>query len=148
MDKRQSDIKIIFVIGSMKEMDKPAKVSYEYKRWPPIDREIIAAMEMTYTQKTTVTPKFFDKDGHPTKVDGAPAWFADNTDVISLEPASDGLSCVIKSVGAIGTANITMQADAKIGEGTSDLFGTLSINVIAGEATQVTLEASTPEENE
>lgn len=143
---KRHKIQVIFVVGPVKELISPVKPTPQYKKWPALFREISMGFRLTDSQRVTLTPRFADKHGHPAEVDGIPEWFTDNSDVVALQPAADGKSCVVSALGALGSATITMKADARLGEGVVDLFGTLVIDVTGGEATQVTLEAGTPEE--
>lgn len=108
------------------------------------------ATTLTATQQRVVSPRFEDKKGNPAKVDGAPTWSTDNTDVLALEPAADGLSCVVKAVGPLtqpdSPAMVTMTADADLGEGFEPVIGTIEFEVGPGKATVVTLEAGEPTE--
>ena len=70
----------------------------------------------------------------------------DNTDVLALTPAGDGMSCIVAAVGAIGTGIVTLTADADMGGGVKPVIGTLEVSITAGEATNVVLTPSTPTE--
>lgn len=104
------------------------------------------ATEITVTQQLPVTVEFRDKKGNPAKVDGAPVWATDNTDVLALTPAADGLSCNVVAVGVIGIGTVQVTADADLGAGVVPVIGTLEISVTAGAAAVVTLTPGTPTE--
>lgn len=108
----------------------------------------MASFEMSASQQTILSVKFVDKKGNPAKVDGVPEWSTDNTDVLALTPDANGLgmACLVQAVGPLGTGMVTLKADADLGSGVVELIGTLEIVVGAGTATNVTIEASTPEE--
>lgn len=95
------------------------------------------AVEMTTIDQFNVTVAPKDAKGNPAPIEN-PQWLTDNTDVLSLTPSSDGLSCLVKSVGIPGTANVQFSSDAKIGEGEVILMGTLAVTV--GPAQAVTVE--------
>ena len=110
---------------------------HKYKRWPIIGGELLVAFQLTITQECKVTTKIVDAKGNPAQVDGIPAWLTDNPNVVALTPSSDGLSCLVAAVGPIGTATVSMTADADLGAGTETLVG---IPVIAaGPAQAITL---------
>ena len=97
------------------------------------------SFQIPYGSQFPVSVDFKDNKGNPAKVDGAPAWATDNPAILTLEPAADGLSCVVKSTGVVGTATVQMTADADLGAGTKALLGTLEVEVTAREATSVAL---------
>lgn len=108
--------------------------------------EVIMAFDLAATQQVPVSVAFTDKKGNPAPVDGVPTWSTDNSEVLALTPAADGLSCVVAAVGPLGSATVTLQADADLGEGVVSIVGSLSVNVTAGSATVVALTPGVPEE--
>lgn len=104
------------------------------------------AFDLTDTQEVLVSVDLKTKRGNPAKVDGVPEWSTDNTEVLALTPAADGLSCTVSAVGPLGTANVTLKADADLGAGVTPIFGVLEVNVTAGQATVVTLKPGAPTE--
>ncbi len=91
-----------------------------------------------------ITPK--DKAGQPAKVDGAPVWLTSNSEVLTVETAADGLSAVVTAVGPLGTATISVSADADLGEGSTPLSGSIDIEVQGGAAVTLDLQPGTPED--
>lgn len=104
------------------------------------------AFTLKDTQRVQLSVKFVDKVGNPAKVDGIPEWSVDNPNVAKLEPAADGLSCMVSAVGPLGTAKVTLKADADLGAGVSEIAGTFDLEVVASAASIVTIEAGTPED--
>ncbi len=104
------------------------------------------AFELTDCQQVTLSVTFLDKKGNPARVDGAPAWLVDNPNVLALTPAADGLSCLVSAVGPLGSALVTLTADADLGAGVVSVIGTFAVDVTAGAATTVAITAGTPEE--
>lgn len=103
------------------------------------------ATQMTITQFTTVRVKrFLDARGNPAIVDGVPEWNTDNSDILALEPADDGMSCKVTAVGMVGAAMVQMTADADLGAGFKPLVGTIEFDITPGQATTVELEVDTP----
>lgn len=107
---------------------------------------ILFMAKLTATQQAPITVDFKDKKGNVAQPDGVPEWFTDNTDVLSLTSAADGLSCVAAAVGPLGTATVTMRADAKMGTEVQEVIGTLQIDVGPGDATVVNLNLGAPTE--
>lgn len=75
-----------------------------------------------------------DKRGNPAKLDGMPVWTSSDESVATVTPSEDGMSATILSLGATGTAQISVSADADLGEGVRTMTGSALIDVIAGEA--------------
>lgn len=61
-------------------------------------------------------------------------------------PATDGLSAEVAAVGPLGTAKVSVTADADLGSGTKAIFGELDITVTQGEAVGFTIALSDPVE--
>lgn len=82
-----------------------------------------------------------DKFGNMAKVDGAPAWAVTDASLATVEVAADGLSAVLKPVGAVGSFKVQVSADADLGEGVKAILGELDIELLSGEAVAVALVA-------
>lgn len=135
---------VVFCLGLIHEVAGTVAPTPQYHKRSK--RTPIMAFKMTDTQQVSVSPKFLDKKGNPAQVDGPPEWLTDNSDVLALEPATDGLSCLVKAVGALGTGTVTVRADADLGTGVVPLIGTLEIEITGSMAMQVALTPGTPTE--
>lgn len=133
----------VFGFGPVREQGKEPVV-----RTPQFfssrEERILFMAKLTATQQAPISVDFKDKKGNVAQPDGIPEWSTDNTDVLSLTPSTDGLSCVAAAVGPLGTATVTMRADAKLGEEVQEVIGTLQIDVGPGDATVVNLNLGTP----
>jgi len=136
---------MIAVLGIVSESTGPVLPTPQYKRWPVIG-VLLVATQLTSTQKQTLSVVFTDAKGNPAPVDGAPAWGVDNPNVLALSPAPDGLSCTIAAVGPLGTARVSIQADADMGAGVIPLAGVYDVEVIAGLAAVVQVSAGAIQE--
>jgi hypothetical protein len=114
----------------------------------PYRGEVLVMATMTNTQRKLVHFKVKNRRGGPAKFDGTPEWFSDNSDVLRLEPAEDGMSCYVYAVGPLtdSPVNVTMRADADLGAGVRPLLGTISFEITAGEATVIELQDEPAEE--
>jgi len=99
---------------------------------------------LTDEQQVTLSVGFKTAAGNPAKVDGLPIWASSDESIVSLVVAADGLSAVAVS-GALGSAQISVQADADLGEGVRTITSTLDIEVHAAEAVSVLVVVGTPE---
>lgn len=106
----------------------------------------VTMLNLTDTQQATLSIQPVDKKGNPAPVDGVPVWASSNTEVLTVEPAADGMSAVAKAVGPLGSAVVSVKVDADLGSGVTELSGGLDVSVSGGGATSITVTAGTPEE--
>lgn len=96
----------------------------------------------------TVSISFVDAKGKPAKVDGVPTWSVDDATIVdSVTPAADGLSAVLHITDTTGATNLTVDADADLGSGVTDVIVVDTISVIPGDAVagNLTFGAVTPD---
>lgn len=101
---------------------------------------------LTDSQKCalSITPK--TAAGNPALVDGVPEWSVSNPDILTLEVAEGGLSAVVLANGPVGESQVSVTADADLGEGVAAITGVLDVQVKAGQAVSLSIDAATPEE--
>ncbi len=97
-------------------------------------------------QKVTLAVRPIDAAGNPAAIDGAPAWTVEgaNPEILTLAPSADGLSCEALTVGPLGTCQVKVAADARIGPEVKTITGVLDIEVRGGEAVSLAVDASVP----
>ncbi len=139
LDAVCDEVRIIPILGPIREAEQPVKPS-RCNSQPARKRNLLMAFSMSDSQQVTVTIKAVDKKGNAATLDGVPEWSSDNSDVLALTPSPDGMSCLVQAVGPLGTGNITMKADADLGTGTTEIVGTLEVDITGGQATVVTLD--------
>lgn len=101
------------------------------------------------TATATLTPK--TAAGKPAKLDGAPTWAIDPLEGAgTLEVSGDGLSCKYVSPDDVPTnpvANVTVTADADLGEGVETISDSIQFTIKSPKASSlglnVTLEPKT-----
>lgn len=103
-------------------------------------------LKLTSTQQVTLSLAIEDKRGNPAQIDGKPNWSTSDSTKLSIEPSEDGKTCLVKAVGPVGAAQVSVEADADLGEGVVPINATGDFEVIAGQASAVKLSAGTPEE--
>lgn len=96
-------------------------------------------------QKVKLSILPVDAKGNPAAVDGVPVWASSDDGVIAVIPSADGLSATATAVGKVGTAQVSVTADADLGDGVSNIAGVLDVTVVAGQAVSVGVTAGTPE---
>lgn len=105
----------------------------------------MSVLILTDAQKVRLSVGFTNPVGNPAPVDGVPQWTVSDENIIDLQVAADGLSAEAITKGPLGTAQVTVTADADMGEGTRSITGTLDLEVRASEAVAVGITAGTPE---
>ena len=98
------------------------------------------------SKEVDVAIKPLDKKNHPAQVDGVPVWASSDPAIASVTPAADGLSAVVKATDNLGSVQISVTADADLGEGVAPITGILDLEVIGGAAATMTIVAGTPRE--
>ncbi len=97
------------------------------------------------SEQMRVSVEFVDRRGNPAEVQD-PEWMTDNSELLALEPSEDGKSCLVKAVGPLGLANVTLRADADTGEGVVPILATGEVEVTPGKARTARLRFDPPEE--
>jgi hypothetical protein len=80
-----------------------------------------------------------DHAGNPATVDGAPTWESSDLNVLTVEPSADGMTCFAVPV-ALGTADVTVTADADLGEGVTSITNVITITITPGTADHLDIE--------
>lgn len=96
-------------------------------------------MIITTSQEIDLAIAPVDKRGNPAQIDGVPVWLSSDPDIVTINPAPDGLSAIARAVGPTGNAEIVVTADADLGTGTKAIQGTIEIDVAAGQATSLSI---------
>lgn len=99
----------------------------------PIDKRLLGC-----------TISYVDAAGNAARVDGVPVWDTDRPDLIALVPTVDGMGCDIAPIGPLGNAQITVTADADLGEGVRSLVTLGTIECVAGDAVGGTINFPEP----
>lgn len=97
-------------------------------------------------QRVTINVSPVDAKGNPAQVDGAPVWAVVGPGIVTLEPSSDGFTCVATTTGELGTTQLTVTADADVGEGIQTISGLLDLEVVGGVAVGLAIAAGIPED--
>lgn len=106
----------------------------------------ITMVLLTDSQEIDLAIKPLTKKGHPAQVDGTPVWSSSDPQIATVNPAADGLSCVVRAGANLGSVQISVTADADLGAGVAPLTGVLDLEVIGGGAATMSIIAGTPRE--
>ena len=103
------------------------------------------AITITASQFFTAAVSAVDARGNPATLDGPPTWTVSDPALLALTVETDG-SARVAAVGPTGNAQLTVTADADLGEGVRALSGLLDVTVAPGEAVALTITPSVPQE--
>lgn len=84
-----------------------------------------------------------DKFGNPAPVEGV-TFESSDTSLATVNVSPDGLSAEVVPVGPVGTLQLKVTADPKIGPEVGVLTGLLDIEILAGEAVTLTINPGAP----
>lgn len=98
---------------------------------------------ITNEEKVQVTLAPTTAAGNPATLDGAPTWTVTTGDA-TLEVAADGLSAFLVSGAADINSQVTVTADADLGEGVVTLTDTIDLAVVAASASVLGAVVATP----
>jgi len=101
-------------------------------------------MQLPDDKSVTASLAYVDAKGNPALVEGAPVWTTDRPDIVTVTPAADGMSAVIAPVGPLGSAQISVDADADLGAGVTNLTTLGQVDVIAGTAVAGSMNFGAP----
>lgn len=101
------------------------------------------AFILTADQTVALSLSFKDREGNAAEVDGLPQWASSDGSVAAVEVSEDGLSAVVVSKLA-GQAQVSVTADARLGDEVVPVFGTFDVQVVPGEAAIIEIAAGTP----
>ena len=105
----------------------------------------VKSMKITDVQKVVGSIAPQDAAGNPAPVDGVPVWESSDTSIVTVTAAPDGMSAVVEAVGPLGTAQVSVSADADTGEGVVTITALADIEVLASQATAVGISFGVPE---
>ena len=102
-------------------------------------------MQLPDDKSVSATVAFTDAKGNAAQVQGAPSWTVDPPDsVVTMAVAADGLSATFTPVGPLGSAQVSVSADADLGDGVTTITGLGTIEVIAGTAVTASINFGAP----
>lgn len=101
-------------------------------------------MSITIDQKVTASVKFVDRAGNAARVDGLPSWSSSDSNVAEVVASEDGMTAVVLAKG-VGSVQISVTADADLGEGVKPLTRAATLEVVSGEAVDEQITFGEPE---
>jgi hypothetical protein len=104
----------------------------------------MATLVLTDVQKVGLKVNPVSKAGNPAPVDGLPKWSTSDESVLTLSVSEDGLSCEAVTTGKLGTAQVSVVADADLGDGVTEITAVLDVEVKASAAVNLGLDVGVP----
>lgn len=104
------------------------------------------AMGIVGDEFKAVTIEITDATGKPAKVNGVPVWASSDEKVLHAMARPDGMGGVVELIG-VGTAHITVTANADMGMGISNIVGTsedITVSAAIAMATKIGVTMGTP----
>ena len=87
-----------------------------------------------------------DGEGNLAPLDGFPTFESSDPTVAEVVDNGDGTATVVSRLA--GNAQVTMRADALVGDGVIEVLATLDVTVVPGQAVAVTIAAGVPQSKE
>lgn len=100
-------------------------------------------MQLTADQEVALSVSGRDTYGNAVDIGGDTAWLSSDERIISIRPGANATSATAVAVGPSGTASVTVTNDANR-DGTGDFMGSLAIDVVAGDISEITITAAEP----
>lgn len=97
---------------------------------------------LTDSQQVKLTLKGQSAAGNEAPLENIVVTSSDES-IVTVTKESDD-SFILSSTGAVGTSQIQVTADARIGAGESEISGVETISVVSGEAIQIGLSFDDP----
>jgi len=108
---------------------------------PPTGSEAFT-VQLTADQQVDLSITGQDNYGNPVAISGDTQWKSSDEAIISVT-VHDPSHATAVAVGPVGSAAVTVTNDVNQ-DGTGDYIGSLAIDVVAGQMTEITVVAGTP----
>jgi hypothetical protein len=125
--------KLDFKIGPVKQRFLPP---FPHKRYT------FMTLVLADDQQVTLAVSGTDDRGNPAPLDPSVQviWAVSDTTLLSVVPSTDTLSCVIASLGPLGTAQVTVSATIN----NNQVMGTLDVQIVNSAAVTLSITPGVP----
>jgi hypothetical protein len=110
---------------------------------PKIGLNLMATINTEQKVQYTISPT--TDEGNPARIDGIPQWESSDTNIVTVAPAGDGMSCMAISGTVEGSATVTVTADADLGQGVRNITESQEVRVTLAEASKLGLKPGEPQ---
>ena len=105
---------------------------------------ITVTMQLTADEQVDLSITGEDAYGNSVDITGDIVWLSSDESIITVTAdTADPQKALAAAVGPAGTASVTVTNDADR-DGTGDFMGSLAIDVVAGDITEITVVAAEP----
>ena len=101
-------------------------------------------MQLTADQQVELSITGQDNYGNPVEITGNTQWLSSDETIVTLT-VHDPSHATAVAVGPVGSAAVKVTNDVN-NDGTGDYIGSLAVDVVAGEMTEIAVVAGTPED--
>ena len=101
---------------------------------------------LTVTQQAGLSVSYVDANGNNALVDGNPIWAVSDASVLEVIEGASPFEVTVRATGVTGTAQVSVTADADLGDGVREIIETLDVTVGPGEAVGANITTAAPEE--
>jgi hypothetical protein len=102
----------------------------------------VVTMQLTADQQVDLSISGEDAYGNAVPITGDVQWLSSDESIITIDQHDDTHATAV-AVGPVGTASVTVTNDADR-DGTGDFMGSLAIDVVAGDITEISIDAGEP----
>jgi hypothetical protein len=108
-----------------------------------------STLTLTDLEKVSLFIEPIDAAGNPASVENI-TWGCSDPSILTVEQVNDpeqprtGTRAIVTTVGPLGTARVTVEADALLGDGVELIQGFLDVVVVGSKAVSFTVGAGTP----
>lgn len=132
------------------DRQEPSRMRIEFLSVDPIEFFLEARMiTITDEQQVAAFLRPVTAAGNPAQVDGVPTWSVSDPEKLSVAASPDGMSAVLSAVGPLTEQGIpvqvTVEADADLGEGFRPITAVGEVVIRASEAVSMSVQFGTPE---
>lgn len=112
------------------------------------DTAMPLTVRMKVGQRCRLKANIRDDRGQPAQVEPSSATWAVQFGAVEVRPEPDGVSCTVRAIpGSEGTSHVVFTGDADLGEGKRLILDVAEVVVSPREASSVSLESDTPEDD-
>lgn len=94
----------------------------------------VMATILTVDQVADATAEFTDAYNNPARIDGVPQWSSADETILTIAPSEDGMTAVATPAGPLGMVQVSVRADADLGEGMQEVILLGEVEVVGGRA--------------
>lgn len=108
----------------------------------------MATKDLGVNQNADATINPLDADGNPAQIEAGSTQWAVSDPTLAEVTSIDDKNANVRNLGVVGTYELTVSADADLGEGVTTITDALTINAVPGEAVNLGLSLGEPKPNE